>query len=61
VKRGPPEAPEDQNLGPQLDTLHAAGCAEAFEEVASGTSRARPQPAAALTWVRRGDTLVLAL
>jgi len=51
---------EDQNLGPQLDALRAAGCAEVFEEFASGASRARPQLAAALTRVRRGDTLVVA-
>jgi DNA invertase Pin-like site-specific DNA recombinase len=31
-----------------------------FEEFASGASRARPQLAAALTRVRRGDTLVVA-
>ena len=51
---------EDQNLGPQLDALRAAGCSEVFEEFASGASRARPQLAAALTRVRRGDTLVVA-
>jgi DNA invertase Pin-like site-specific DNA recombinase len=51
---------EDQNLGPQLDALHAAGCGEVFEEFASGASRARPQLAAALIRVRRGDTLVVA-
>jgi hypothetical protein len=51
---------EDQNLGPQLDALRAAGCAEVFEEFASGASRARPQLAATLTRVRRGDTLVVA-
>jgi DNA invertase Pin-like site-specific DNA recombinase len=31
-----------------------------FEEFASGALHARPQPAAALTRVRRGDTLVVA-
>ena len=51
---------EDQDLAPQLDTLHAAGCAVVFEEHASGASRARPQLAAALARVRRGDTLVVA-
>lgn len=51
---------EDQTLGPQLDSLRAAGCSEMFEEFASGASRARPQLAAALTRVRRGDTLVVA-
>ena len=51
---------EDQNLGPQLDALRAAGCVEVFEEFASGASRSRPQLAAALTRIRRGDTLVVA-
>jgi hypothetical protein len=51
---------EDQNLGPQLDVLRAAGCQEVFEEFASGANRARPLLAAALTRVRRGGTLVVA-
>ena len=46
---------EDQNLAPQLDVLLAAGCAVVFEEHASGASRARPQLAAALARVRRGQ------
>ena len=50
----------EQDLAPQLDALHAAGCAEVFEEHASGASRARPQLAAALARVHRGDTLVVA-
>lgn len=51
---------EDQTLGPQLDALRAAGVREVFEEFASGASRSRPQLAAALTRVQRGDTLVVA-
>jgi len=50
----------EQDLAPQLDALRAAGCAEVFEEHASGASRARPQLAAALARVRRGDALVVA-
>ena len=50
----------EQELAPQLDALRTAGCAEVFEEHASGASRARPQLAAALARVRRGDTLVVA-
>ena len=50
----------EQDLDPQLDVLRAAGCAELFEEHASGASRARPQLAAALARVRRGDTLMVA-
>ena len=51
---------EDQNLGAQLDALHAAGCREVLEEFASGANRARPQLAMALARVQRGDTLVVA-
>ena len=50
----------EQDLAPQLDALRAAGCTELFEEHASGASRARPQLAAALARIRRGDTLVVA-
>ena len=50
----------EQDLAPQLDALRAAGCAEVFEEHASGASRARPRLAAALARVRRGDILVVA-
>ena len=51
---------DDQNLGPQLDALRAAGCGEIFEEHASGGERSRPQLAAALARVKRGDTLMVA-
>jgi hypothetical protein len=51
---------EDQNLEPQLDALRSAGCGEEFEEFASGANRSRPQLAAALARVRRGDTLIVA-
>jgi DNA invertase Pin-like site-specific DNA recombinase len=47
---------EDQNLGPQLDALRAAGCGEVFEEFASGASRSRPQLAAALTLVHPAES-----
>ena len=43
----------------QLDALHAAGCMRVFEETASGAQRDRPQLAAALDWMRAGDTLVV--
>jgi DNA invertase Pin-like site-specific DNA recombinase len=51
---------DDQNLGPQLDALRTAGCGEIFEEHASGGERSRPQLAAALARVKRGDTLMVA-
>ena len=50
----------EQDLTPQLDSLHAAGCAVVFEEHASGASPARPRLAAALARVRQGDTLAVA-
>ena len=49
----------DQTLALQLDALHAAGCARVFEETASGAQRDRPQLAAALDYMRAGDTLVV--
>ena len=48
-----------QDLEPQLRALRAAGCAEVFEEKASGTIRARPELARLLDRLRRGDTLVV--
>ena len=39
---------EDQTALPQLQALKSAGCAEIFEEQASGGNRARPVPARAL-------------
>ena len=51
---------DDQSLSPQRDALRAAGCTEMFEEFASGAQRSRPQLAAALARVRRGDTLLVA-
>lgn len=48
----------DQTLALQLDALHGAGCVRVFEETASGAQRDRPQLAAALDYMRAGDTLV---
>jgi DNA invertase Pin-like site-specific DNA recombinase len=49
----------EQNLGPQLDALKAAGCTRIFEEHASGAMRSRPQLAYALGAIRKGDTLLV--
>lgn len=49
----------DQSPALQLDALRAAGCARVFEETASGAQRDRPQLAAALDYMRAGDTLVV--
>jgi len=50
---------EDQSPLPQAEALRAAGCAEIFEEHASGGDRARPGLARVLARVGRGDTLVV--
>jgi DNA invertase Pin-like site-specific DNA recombinase len=49
----------DQDLALQLDALKEAGCEKLFTEKASGAQRDRPQLAAALEYMRGGDTLVV--
>ena len=49
----------DQTPDLQIDALQAAGCERLFEETASGAQRDRPQLAAALDYLREGDTLVV--
>src|SRR3954464_5598585 len=48
-----------QNLDLQRDALTKAGCERIFEEHASGAQRDRPQLAAALSYMRPGDTVVV--
>ena len=48
---------EDQNPDLQRRALKEAGCKKIFEERASGAQRDRPQLAAALEYMREGDTL----
>lgn len=50
---------EDQGTDPQLDELHAAGCAAVHEEHASGADRTRPVLARVLREIRPGETLVV--
>lgn len=50
---------QDQVLDLQRDALEVEGAERIFEESASGASRERPQLAAALDYVREGDTLVV--
>ena len=50
---------QDQDLALQLDALKAAGCEKIFTEKASGAQRDRPELAAALEYMRTGDTLVI--
>lgn len=49
----------DQNLDLQTDALRQAGCARIFTDTASGGLAERPQLAAALDYLRPGDTLVV--
>lgn len=49
-----------QSLDVQVDALRAAGCERIFQEKKSGRKAAdREQLAAALDWVREGDTLMV--
>ena len=50
---------EDQTPLPQSEALQSAGCAEIFEEHASGGNRARSVLARVLERVGQGDTLVV--
>lgn len=50
---------DDQRLDLQRDALAAAGCNRTFEDRASGARTDRPGLAAALSHLRRGDTLVI--
>ena len=49
----------DQSPDLQLDALWGAGCKRVYEESASGARRDRPELAAALDYMREGDTLVV--
>ena len=49
----------DQTTTLQLDALTVAGCERIFEETATGARRDRPQLAATLEYMRKGDTLVV--
>lgn len=50
---------EDQTSLPQSQALKSAGCAEIFEEQASGRNRGRPVLARVLEWIGNGDPLVV--
>lgn len=49
----------DQHTDLQISALDDAGCTKTFEEKASGTRSDRPELAAALDYLRPGDTLVV--
>lgn len=50
---------DDQTAALQLDALRVAGCAEVFEDAATGTRRDRPGLMKALAAVEDGDILVV--
>ena len=50
---------DHQDLAPQIDTLHAAGCKIIYEEEASGGDGNRPRLAAAIDSLRQGDVLTV--
>jgi DNA invertase Pin-like site-specific DNA recombinase len=50
---------QDQNLDLQLQSLKEEGCDKIFTEKASGAQRDRPELGAALSYMRKGDTLVV--
>lgn len=49
----------DQDTSLQRVALEATGCTRIFQETASGAQRDRPELAAALEYMREGDTLVV--
>lgn len=49
---------EEQTLALQQDALHAAGCGQLFSDTISGAAAERPGLAAALSYLRPGDTIV---
>ena len=50
---------DDQTLDLQRDALSKAGCEKVYEETASGARADRPVLAEALSYIRKGDTLVV--
>ena len=49
----------EQDLALQLDALTKEGCEKIFQEKASGAQRDRPELKAALSYMRKGDILVV--
>lgn len=49
----------EQTLNLQLDALNAAGCGTIYQETASGAKADRPVLEEVLSYVRKGDTLVV--
>ncbi len=51
----------EQNVNPQIDELKKAGCKKIFRDKVSGAKSERPGLQKALTYLREGDSLVVAL
>lgn len=49
----------EQDTALQTDALNKAGCDRIFEDTISGVKADRPGLASALTYVRKGDALVV--
>ncbi len=49
----------DQNLDLQTDALNKEGCSQIFSDTASGAKTDRPGLEEALSYLRKGDTLVV--
>ena len=49
----------DQNLDLQNDALNKEGCNQIFSDIASGAKTDRPGLEEALSYLRKGDTLVV--
>src|SRR3954462_15589167 len=49
----------EQTLDLQQDALSAAGCDSIYTDVISGTKESRPGLDEALSYIRKGDTLVV--
>ena len=50
---------QDQDPALQIDALKTAGCEKIFTEHMTGAKRDRPELNAALSYLRKGDTLVV--
>ena len=50
---------QDQNPEMQIDALKSVGCEKIFQEKASGAQRDRPALVEALSYLRKGDVLVV--
>ena len=50
---------EGEDIAARLDALRSAGCTEIIHEYANVRTRVRPKLARAISYLRRGDTLVV--